>query len=231
VEPLLHDVLLCLRNGTEYLKRFRSPCVITWVDVAVKKYRATARYGNRSRPKVTGVKSLAHRISATDGRRLSHRSAGYPTRQCIGMLIADSAGVPFAPFHDHMGMPLQQVVELLPDFPVGDRSSAGALVRRDPLPAIGAPDGPISAAAFNDMNSVRPERDCPRWRLGGDPGHCVQDSEDLERIVRCANRLARGGMDLKACFMNDERPSSGSGGIIEGAVGEDVKRISHEDGV
>ncbi|MBB4284250.1 hypothetical protein GGE41_004660 [Agrobacterium tumefaciens] len=31
--------------------------------------------------------------------------------------------------------------------------------------------------------------------------------------------------------MNDERPSSGSGGIIEGAVGEDVKRISHEDGV
>jgi len=35
-------------------------------------------------------------------------------------------------------------------------------------------------------------------------------------------------MDLVASLMNDERPSSGSGGIIEGTVGEDVKRIGHE---
>nr|WP_295981301.1 hypothetical protein [uncultured Agrobacterium sp.] len=36
-------------------------------------------------------------------------------------------------------------------------------------------------------------------------------------------------MDLATFFMNDERPSSGSGGIVEGAVGEDVKRIGHEE--
>lgn len=33
-----------------------------------------------------------------------------------------------------------------------------------------------------------------------------------------------------ASLMNDERPSSGSGGIIEGTVGEDVERIGHEGG-
>jgi hypothetical protein len=36
-------------------------------------------------------------------------------------------------------------------------------------------------------------------------------------------------MDLVARVMNHERPSSGSGGIVEGAVGEDVKRIGHEE--
>lgn len=36
-------------------------------------------------------------------------------------------------------------------------------------------------------------------------------------------------MDLATFFMNDERPSSGSGGIVEGTVGEDVKRIGHEE--
>jgi hypothetical protein len=36
-------------------------------------------------------------------------------------------------------------------------------------------------------------------------------------------------MDLVTPFMNNERPSSGSGGIVEGAVGEDVERIGHEE--
>lgn len=116
------------------------------------------------------VKRLMHRNTATAGRRLSHRRGGNSTRQSIGMLVADSTGMPFAPFYNHMGMLLQQAVKLLPDFPVGDRSSAAVLVGRDPLPAVVAPDRPISAAAFNDMNGIRPECDCPRWRLGGDPG-------------------------------------------------------------
>ena len=122
-------------------------------------------------------------MTATDGRRLSRRRTGDTTRQCIGMLIAGQAGMPFAPFHGHMGMPLQQLVELLPDFPVGDRSSAGALVRRDPLPAVVAPDRPVAAAALNHMNGIRPERDVTRWRFGGDPGHGVQNGENLKTIV------------------------------------------------
>lgn len=130
------------------------------------------------------VKRLTRRVTATDGRRLKYRRAGHSTRQCIGMLVADSAGMPFAPFYSHMAMPLQQAVELLPDVSVGDRSSAGALVGRDPLPAVVAPDSPVSTATFNDMNGIRPECDCPRWRLGGDPGYCVEDGEDLELIVR-----------------------------------------------
>ena len=36
-------------------------------------------------------------------------------------------------------------------------------------------------------------------------------------------------MDLVTPFMNNERPSSRSGGIVEGAVGEDVQRIGHEE--
>jgi hypothetical protein len=84
-----------------------------------KEYR-----GNRSiRKKVeTGmaeVKRLKRRTTATDGRRLNHRRGGNSTRQSIGMLVANSAGMPFAPFYNHMGMPLQQAVELLPDVPVG----------------------------------------------------------------------------------------------------------------
>ena len=116
------------------------------------------------------VKRLKRRITATDGRRLSHRRGGNSTRQSIGMLVAGSAGMPFAPFYNHMGMPLQQAVELLPDFPVGDRPSAAVLVGRDPLPAVVTPDRPISTTAFDDMNRIRPERNRPRWRLGGDPG-------------------------------------------------------------
>lgn len=226
--PLSPDILLCLRNGIRIPKAIWRPCVIPGVEGAIKRYPHNRSIWKRPRPGKAGRKNLKRRIRATDGRRLTRRRAGDITRQCIGMLIAGSAGMPFAPFHGHLGMSLQQRVELLPDFPVGDRSSAGTLVRRDPLPAVIAPDRPISVATFNDMSGVRPERDCARWRLGGDPGHCVEDSEDLETIVRCANRLARGGMDLVAIFMNDERPSSGSGGIVEGAVGKDVKRIGHE---
>ncbi len=136
--------------------------------------------------------------------------------------------MPLAPFYGHMGMLLEQRVELLPDFPVRDRSSAATLVGRDARPAIVAPDRSIPPTALNDMNCIRPERDCPRWRLSGDPQHGIQDGEDLERIVGCAGRLARGRMDLVGCFINDERPSSGTGGVIEGAVGENVKRIGHD---
>lgn len=130
------------------------------------------------------VKRLTRRVTATDGRRLKYRRAGHSTRQSVGMLVAYSTGMPFAPLYNNMGMLLQQAVELLPDFPVRDRSSAAVLVGRDPLPAVVAPDSPVSTATFNDMNGIRPECDCPRWRLGGDPGYCVEDGEDLELIVR-----------------------------------------------
>lgn len=129
------------------------------------------------------IDHFTRRMTATDTRPLSRRRTGDTTRQCIGKFIAGCAGMPFAPFHSHMGMPLEQAVELLPDFLVGDRPSAGALVRRNPLPAVVAPDRPITAAALNHMNGIRPERDGSRWRLGGNPGHCVQDGEDLESIV------------------------------------------------
>lgn len=165
------------------------------------------------------------------GSALSRRIAGDTTRQGIGVLIADSARMPLAPFYGHMGMPLEQRVELLPNLSVRDRSPACVLVGRNALPPIVSPDHAISIAALNDMNSIGPKRDRMRWRLGGDPRHGVQDGEDFERIVGCTGRFARGRMDLVACFMNDESPPSGAGGIVEGAIGEDVKRVRHEEGV
>lgn len=154
-------------------------------------------------------------------------NAGDVPCQDIGMIVAGSSRMPLAPGHDHIRMPLQQDVQLLPEVRVRDGPPPRSRVWIDPFPAVISPDDPPSATPVDDMVGIRPEDGRLSRRAGFDPGHGFHCRQHFKRIVRRADIGTACGMYLSVAFQNNERPSSGVGGGIEGAVGVDVKRSLH----
>ena len=103
------------------------------------------------------------------------------------------------------------------------------LFRRDPPPAIAAPDGSPAKAALYGIDGIGPKRDRARRYGRGYPAHRIQKGENFETVVGYARRAARRRISLTVALIDNECPATQVRSNVKRAVRMDVVVAVHSE--
>lgn len=131
--------------------------------------------------------------------------------------------MPLAPFNAHLSVAIEQSVQLLPKCQIRYHTPPRPWIWVDPRPSVGTPDGPPSAATFDDMNGVGPQSAGLPTRFGFDPGHRSYDGHHFDRVVRSAAGRSGGGVYGSVTFKRHKCPTPCARTSIERAVGVNLE--------